>query len=45
MSQEGEVCTLKMPKFTKADAGTYKCIVTNPAGTTSCEASVTLFGM
>lgn len=44
ISQEGTECTLKIPKFSKAEEGLYKCIATNPLGTAECEAKVSLVG-
>lgn len=44
ISQEGTECTLKIPKFSKAEEGLYKCMATNPLGTAECEAKVSLVG-
>lgn len=44
LSQEDTVHYLKSTKFTRAEAGTYKCIATNPIGSAECEAVVTLYG-
>lgn len=41
---DDKVCQMKAPKFTKAEAGIYKCVATNSAGTAECEASVVLYG-
>ena len=44
ISQEGNECTLKIPKFSKAEEGLYKCIATNPLGTAECDAKASLVG-
>ena len=44
ISEDGNLCLLKTDKFTKSDAGLYKCVATNPAGTAECEATVSLYG-
>lgn len=45
LSRDGAFCTLKIPNFTKAEAGVYKCVATNSAGTAECEAQVILYGI
>lgn len=42
ITQDGQQCTLKIPKITKTDIGLYKCVATNPAGSAECEAPVSL---
>lgn len=44
ISQDGSVCILKIPKFTKMDGGVYKCVATNSAGSAECEANAILYG-
>ena len=44
ISQDGSLCILKIPKFTKVDAGIYKCVASNSAGSAECQANAILYG-
>lgn len=42
---EDETCTLKVVKVTMDQAGEYKCVATNSAGTADCTANITIEGV
>ena len=44
MSSDGEHCTLKISPVQILDQGIYKCVISNKAGTQSCEAKITVEG-
>lgn len=44
MSSDGEHCTLKISPVEIQDQGIYKCVISNKAGTQSCEAKLAVEG-
>ena len=44
MSSDGEHCSLKISPVETSDQGVYKCVISNKAGTQSCEAKITVEG-
>jgi len=44
MSSDGEHCSLKISPVETSDQGIYKCVISNKAGTQSCEARITVEG-
>lgn len=44
MSSDGEHCTLKISAVQTQDQGIYKCVISNKAGTQSCEAMISVEG-
>ena len=44
MSSDGEHCSLKISPVVIQDQGIYKCVISNKAGTQSCEAKLTVEG-
>lgn len=44
LSSDGEHCSLKISPIEIQDQGIYKCVISNKAGTQSCEAKLTVGG-
>lgn len=44
MSSDGEHCSLKISPVEMSDEGMYKCVISNKAGTQSCEAKISVEG-